>query len=148
MKSFFGNSERLEALRKTLQEWQGTPYVHFAGVKGAGCDCIHFVAKVLEELGAGETRIPWYPKDWHLHSGEELLLNGFKGDPRFFEIDVNSIEDGDIVLFKFGKTCSHCGFYLDDHVYQAITDIGVERRHWRDQHWYKRRRHAFRVVKK
>lgn len=146
MRPYFDKPERLHALAKVLNEWEGTPYAHWTGVKQGGCDCIHFVTRVLEELGVDTWQIPWYPKDWNLHNSEELLLNGMKADPNFLEVDVDAPEDGDIVLFKFGKTCSHSGFYLDEHVYQAITDIGVERRHWQDPQWYKRRRHAFRVM--
>lgn len=146
MQPYFNRPKRLQDLSDILHEWEGTPYAHWTGVKQGGCDCIHFITRVLEELGFPEWQIPWYPKDWHLHNSDELLLNGMRAEPVMLEVDVNRPKDGDIVLFRFGKTSSHAGFYLCEHVYQAITGIGVERRHWQDRQWHKRRTHAFRVM--
>lgn len=143
---YFRTKARLKALEKILGEWEGTPFAHWTGVKQRGCDCIHFIVRVLEECGIAIGPIPWYPKDWHIHNDAELLLNGMLAEPRFMKADVDNPINGDIILYKFGKVSSHSGFYLDDYVYQAITGIGVERRHWIDRAWYKRRSHAFRLM--
>ncbi|MGE3795918.1 MAG: hypothetical protein AB7I38_18610 [Dehalococcoidia bacterium] len=51
-----------------LASWDGTPYMPGQWRKGAGADCVRFVARALEELFGVERRpIPNLPQDssWH-----------------------------------------------------------------------------------
>lgn len=148
MKYYFEDKGKQEELSIILSEWMGTPYRHWAGVKGEGCDCIHLIVRVLEEFGFGPFKVPRYDKDWHIHNNEELLLDGFrKSSLRFDELSP-SVEpmNGDVVLYKFGRVNSHSVIYFMDHVYQSINGIGVERRHWMDRMWHKRKRKIVRIL--
>jgi cell wall-associated NlpC family hydrolase len=122
----------LDQLREEVTSWLGTPYRHWCGVKGMGCDCIHFVARVVEASGLGPFNIPWYPKDWHLHRSEELLREGILSQVTAESVQEADIQNGDITLYRFGRTMSHAAIYLDGHVYGAITNTRVERLHWDD----------------
>ena len=146
MKYFFEPIERQQKLRQILQSWLGTPYRHWAGIKGLGADCIHFVARVLEEMGLGPFSIPRYPKDWHLNRSDELLLEGILRHLRVEDVGFESPENGDIILFRFGKAASHSAIYCDGRIYQAVTDIGVERTDWHDRMWHKRKAYGFRIL--
>ena len=146
MNYFFDKTENQEQLKKILQEWMGTPWRHWCGVKFLGTDCIHFIIRVLEELNFGPFKITPYPKDWNLHHSGEDLLKELKKQLNCIEVDVNNPMNGDIILFFFGKMSSHAGFYMDDHIFQSVTNIGVIRTHWLDQMWYKRKRHALRIL--
>jgi cell wall-associated NlpC family hydrolase len=145
---YFDSQEKQQELKTILDSWIRTPYRHWAGVKGMGTDCIHFVIRVMEETKAVNRKIniPRYPRDWHLHNTEERLLNGILKQLNVDEINVDCPINGDIVLFQFGKTVSHAGIFFNNHVYQAINDVGVEKIHWKEKMWHKRRRHAFRMV--
>ena len=146
MKYFFEDQQKQIELKRVLDEWRGTPFRHWAGVKNQGCDCIHFVTKVFEELGLGPFKIPRYNKDWHLHNMDELLLDGIVSQLLYDDVGFDSPLNGDLMLFKFGKTNSHSAIYYDDHLYQSINDIGVERIHWMDNRWHKRKRFCFRIL--
>ena len=146
MKYFNESEENLRKLKQSLDEWKGTPYKHWCGVKGQGCDCIHFVARVYEEMGYGPFDIKPYPRDWNLHNEEELLFNGIlKQLPcDVLPIDI-PLQNGDVILYKFGKTISHSGIYFNEEVYQALTDMRVEKLHWKDKRWFKRMKYILRV---
>jgi len=150
MNYLFDNKNKAEQLHALLKEWLHTPYRHWCGVKREGCDCIHFIIRILEEFKYGPFHIPQYARDWNRHNKEELLLNEItkqiinKGSGTFGNKDTPV--NGDILLYKFGNTISHVGFFFDAHVYQAINSVGVERIHWKDKTWFKRRRFNLRMV--
>ena len=140
MKHYFEDIEKQEALKTALDGWMGTPYRHWAGVKGEGVDCIHFIVRVLEEVGLGHIKVTRYNADWHIHNNEELLLQGFRDhfEAEEFSPDTEPM-NGDVVLYKFGRTASHSAIYYDNHVYQSINGIGVMRLRWLDKQWHKRK---------
>lgn len=123
MKYFFEDIENQKKLKKILDEWVGTPWRHRCGVKGKGADCIHFVARVLEELGLLIWRdglIPDYAPDWHLHNTRELLKDALEKEVRGEWVNIENPMNGDILLSHYAKAASHAGFYFDGYVYQAI----------------------------
>ena len=114
-----------------------------------GCDCIHFVTAVMTEIGVKPIQgyeIQQYPRDWHVHNNEELLLNGILHQMNVVPMPLTEPMNGDIFLFRFGRVCSHCGIYYNDHVYQAINRIGVKSIHFLDKTWHKRKRYNFRIL--
>lgn len=143
---YFEDVENQKELKAILDSWVDTPYRHHCGVKGLGCDCMHLLARVFQELGLlvwRKNMIPEYPPDWHLHNTEERLLQGIKRELDVEE--VSNLRNGDIMLFHFGKASSHSAIYFDGHIYQAETDIGVRRVQWPDRKWAKRRKYTLRV---
>jgi len=151
VKYFFESKEKQKELGEVLESWENTPFRHWAGVKGLGCDCIHFVTRVMEEVGAspvqGETyKILRYPKDWHLHNGEELLLKGILGQMKVEPVGTLHPINGDILLFKFGEVCSHSSIYYDGRLYHSLTNIGVRKTPYADNKWIKRLKYNFRVL--
>jgi NlpC/P60 family putative phage cell wall peptidase len=93
--------------------WLGTPYHHHARVKGVGVDCAQLCAGVATELGVLDPsiQIENYSTEWHLHNKEEKLLEMLE---RFGCTEVQDLEPGRILCFKFGRVCSHLGIYLGD----------------------------------
>lgn len=149
MKRYFEDQQRQQLLREVLVSWEGTPFRHWCGVKGGGCDCVHLVLRVLEEVGylkPSQVKIPWYPRDWHLHNKKELLLAGVEKYLKYKEVPLMQILNGDIVLFKFGMTNSHAAFFMDDHFYHAIAGIGVRCSSRSDKTWHKRERKGIRLL--
>jgi len=100
---------------RVLDSWLGTPFRHWASVKNRGADCVGFVIGVLIEarwIAPGRIRIPHYPADWHLHSEKSLILEALRAAPEFAEVPLDNLKTGDLVLFQFGKSASHIGFYI------------------------------------
>jgi NlpC/P60 family putative phage cell wall peptidase len=97
-------------------EWLETPYHHHARVKGVGIDCAQLLVAVALDLGLLNERqaqlVPNYPPEWHLHNREEHLLE-------YLElmgcVETSKPGIGDIMCFKFGRTCSHVGIMVNDH---------------------------------
>lgn len=149
---YFDDPLHCEQLGRELMEWLKTPFRHHSGVKGFGVDCIHLVTLAMVNVGAftpdAAERIPAYPKDWHLHNGAELILQGMRELTNCEELPrpLDSPMDGDIYLYRFGKASSHAGVYFRRKVYQAVTDRVAERIDWLDPTWYRRRRYGFRVL--
>jgi len=146
---YFEDPEKQSKLKDVLESWLGTPFRHWSGVKGLGCDCIHFVTGVMTEMGIVHENgyeIQRYARDWHIHNEEELLLEGVRWQFNAEEVSISSPANGDIFLFQFGRTCSHAGIYCDDHIYQAINNIGTRKLPSLDRQWHKRKRYNFRIL--
>jgi putative phage cell wall peptidase, NlpC/P60 family len=90
------------------RSWIGTPYVHQASVKGAGCDCLGLLRGVWREFNGEEAEdIPPYLPDWNVPGGETLR----DGLARHLSpIALAAIAPGDVVLFRMVPRASarHC----------------------------------------
>jgi NlpC/P60 family putative phage cell wall peptidase len=95
------------------RSWIGTPYVHQASVKGAGCDCLGLLRGVWRELNGEEAEdIPPYLPDWNAPGGETLR----DGLARHLSpIALTDIAPGDVVLFRMVPRASarHCAIVGD-----------------------------------
>jgi len=92
--------------------WIGTPYVHQASVKGAGCDCLGLLRGVWREMrGAEAEDIPPYAADWT--GGEETLRDGLAR--HLTAIDLCDIAPGDVALFRMVAhgPAKHCGIIAE-----------------------------------
>lgn len=150
MVEYFKNVNNQRELKRVLEEWVDTPFRHHCGVKGLGCDCIHFVACVFGELKLltlTEKTIPDYPKDWHLHNTRELLEEGILRVLKATKVSLGGQFNGDIILSHFGKAASHAGIYFDGYVYQALNDIGVRKINFNDKKFRKRMKFAYRILR-
>ncbi len=101
--------ERTQIIR-VARSWIGTPYVHQASVKGAGCDCLGLLRGVWRELHGDEpeTALPYSP-DWAEATGEETMRDALARHLR--EIDKRDMAPGDIALFRMlpSGPAKHCG---------------------------------------
>lgn len=95
--------------------WVGTPYIHKARVKQVGVDCAQLVAGIAIDLGLVTPeeieKIPPYEVEFHLHNREERLLDTLKAFG-CVEIPIEQIQPGDILAFKYGRSCSHLGISI------------------------------------
>ena len=81
------------------REWIGTPYMHQASAKQAGCDCLGLVRGVWRALyGAEPEAVPAYTPDWAERAGAETLYAAARGNLR--EIEVSAARPGDVLLFR------------------------------------------------
>ncbi len=150
MTPVFESTDMQDKLRRTLTSWLGTPYRHRAGVKGMGCDCIHFVARVMEELGLLTWRddiMPDYPRDWHIHNTRELLSESIEKEFTVKQQPPGCFANGDILLFHFGKAASHAGIFCDDTIWQAMDRIGVIAMTVQDRIMMRQLRYVYRVMR-
>ncbi len=91
------------------RSWIGTPYVHQASVKGAGCDCLGLLRGVWRELrGAEAEPPPPYSPDWAEAHGQETLRDALVR--HLDEIDPREAAPGDVVLFRMAANgpAKHC----------------------------------------
>jgi NlpC/P60 family putative phage cell wall peptidase len=95
--------------------WLGTPYVHQASAKGAGCDCLGLVRGVWRSLYGGEPEIPpaytpdWNERRWRAAGGEEPLLDAARRN--MTERQGPDFEPGDVLIFRVAADgpAKHCG---------------------------------------
>ncbi|MBF0530629.1 MAG: hypothetical protein HQK55_15460, partial [Deltaproteobacteria bacterium] len=73
-------------------------------------------------------------------------LKGIMAQVRAEETPTSKPMDGDIHLFQFGRTMSHCGVICDDLLYHAVFGTRLIAIPWNDAAWSSRRRKAFRIV--
>ena len=88
---------------EVARSWIGTPYVHQAARRGAGCDCLGLVLGVWRELkGHLPEPVPAYSMDWAEPQGDEELWNAAKRwlIPKPLEDEAS----GDVLLFRMRKT--------------------------------------------
>jgi cell wall-associated NlpC family hydrolase len=100
---------------KIIQEaltWQRTPWHHRACVKGAGVDCVFFLAGVYNAVGLTDIRawqIPYYPADIMLHRNEETVLDVVSR----YAHEVDTPQPADVIVWRFGRIYSHAAIVVD-----------------------------------
>jgi cell wall-associated NlpC family hydrolase len=121
--SYFDSEERQKKLKAILDEWAGTPFRHSCGIKGLGADCLQSVAEIMREVGVSSipNKFPVYEKDWHLHRGQERILESLfnLGQSEEISFDESLLKNGDIIVFRYGRTYSHAGIYFDNLVHHV-----------------------------
>lgn len=100
----------MNAVVLAARGWIGTPYVHQASCRGAGCDCLGLVRGIWRDIhGAEPEPVPGYTADWSEPSGEERLwaaaLRHLLAKP------AGAIAPGDVLLFRMreGGVAKHLG---------------------------------------
>jgi NlpC/P60 family putative phage cell wall peptidase len=94
---------------KAAESWIGTPYHHYAQIKGSGCDCLQLLVAVFTECKLiPEKEWPHYAYDWHMHNSEELYLDGLMK----YAKKTDDPQPGDVAMFKFGRTVSHAAIVI------------------------------------
>lgn len=90
------------------RRWLGTPYVHQAAVRGAGCDCLGLLRGVWRALYGDEPEpVPAYTPDWSEPSRDERLWRAAKRVLRVARTEA----PGDVLLFRMrdGAVAKHLG---------------------------------------
>lgn len=90
--------------------WLGTPYIHQASCRGAGCDCLGLLRGIWRELyGAEPEAIPAYTMDWSEPAGEERLWAAAMR--HLAEKPCGAAAPGDVLLFRMrdGGVAKHVG---------------------------------------
>lgn len=88
-----------KAILAEARDWIGTPYVHQASAKGAGCDCLGLVRGVWRAFyGAEPEAAPAYTPDWAERCGRETLLAAARR--HLGGIPLSSAAPGDVLLFR------------------------------------------------
>ena len=150
MAYYFTDAKHQQDLKKVMDEWLNTPYIHQSGVKHLGCDCIFFVKCVYEETGAifvPRKLIPDYAKDWYMHNPRELIEEALSKFPRLQKVDnVKNLLNGDIIGYHLGQATAHLGIYFDNQVYQALNRIGVKKICFSDRLLHKRISFVYRLL--
>jgi NlpC/P60 family putative phage cell wall peptidase len=103
------------AVLAEAREWIGTPYVHQASAKGAGCDCLGLVRGLWRALyGAEPEAPPAYTPDWAERAGAETLLEAARRHLR--EVAVSEAAPGDVLLFRMHAQApvKHCAVLDED----------------------------------
>jgi cell wall-associated NlpC family hydrolase len=103
------------AIVKEALSWEGTPWHHHQGVKGAGVDCVQFLLKVGQAVDA-------IPTDILVENYEPLARGSFlvRHLNQWLEPlqQGATIFPGDVMLFGVGGLDTHVGIVIDD--YQFI----------------------------
>ena len=100
----------MSAVVLAARGWIGTPYLHQASVKGAGCDCLGLLRGVWREVfGAEPERVPPYSMDWAEPQGIEVLLGA--AQRHLVEKPVADAAPGDVLVFRMrsGAVAKHVG---------------------------------------
>lgn len=103
----------MSAVVRAARGWIGTPYVHQAAVKGAGCDCLGLLRGVWREvLGAEPEAVPAYSMDWSEPQGDERLWRAAERHLR--PKTVADVALGDVLLFRMrsGGVAKHLGLQV------------------------------------
>ena len=100
----------MNAVVTAARGWIGTPYLHQASVRGAGCDCLGLLRGVWREVfGAEPEAVPPYTMDWAEPQGTEVLLGAARR--HLVEKPVADVAPGDVLVFRMraGAVAKHVG---------------------------------------
>ena len=100
----------MNAVIASARGWIGTPYVHQASRRGAGCDCLGLLRGIWREvIGPEPEPVPAYSMDWSEPQGSECLwqavLRHFAPKPK------HKAALADVLLFRMreGAVAKHLG---------------------------------------
>ncbi|MEX0301009.1 MAG: NlpC/P60 family protein [Leisingera sp.] len=83
--------------------WIGTPYVHQASCKGAGCDCLGLIRGLWREIRGSEPESPpAYTMDWSEPQGAEALWQAARR--HLVEKPLQDAAPGDVLLFRMRES--------------------------------------------
>lgn len=99
------------AVIREAETWLGTRYHHMGRIKGAGVDCLMFLAEVYAAVGLIESvvDIPYYRPDFMQHRNDETYLEGILK----YGHEIESPRMADVVLYKWGRVFSHGGIVVE-----------------------------------
>ncbi|MEY8802837.1 NlpC/P60 family protein [Leisingera sp. XS_AS12] len=92
------------------RRWIGTPYVHQASCRGAGCDCLGLIRGLWRELLGAEPELPpAYTMDWSEPQGAEALWQA--AARHLTAKPLQQAAPGDVILFRMraGSVAKHLG---------------------------------------
>lgn len=101
------------AILREAREWIGTPYVHQASAKGAGCDCLGLVRGVWRAVLGPEPQSPGpYTPDWAERGGGEHLLEAAQR----WLLPAPWPAPGDVLLFRIAPDApaKHCAILTQE----------------------------------
>jgi len=104
-----------EKVAGKAKEWadEKVKYRH-RGVTRTGCDCSGLLIGIMRELGYLKNFIyPVYPLDWNLHGfvKKHNYITEYIGKYAN-QIEKETKQPGDILLFKYVKVICHTGIYI------------------------------------
>ena len=89
-----------DAIVAEARRWIGTPYMHQASLRGAGCDCLGLVRGVWRAVVGPEPEAAGaYAPDWAEASLEERLADA--GGRYFVPVARDAFQAGDVLLFRW-----------------------------------------------
>jgi len=119
------------AVVAAAKSWLRTPFHHGGRIKGVGVDCVQLLMATYEEAGvASVAPLAPYAIDWFLHENDERYLDGLNAYTAALA-PKTPLADGDIALFKYGRSVSHAGILVDvtahapPFMVHAFRSIGV-----------------------
>ena len=119
---------------KVIEEarrWLGTPYVHQASCRGAGCDCLGFIRGVWNALNDDPAEVPPpYRPDWAEAGGQETLLEA--AHRLLIEVPQASAQPGDIMIFRMSEDspAKHCAIISgENRMIHSYDNHGVVESH-------------------
>ncbi len=102
------------AIVREARAWIGTPYLHGASVKGAGCDCLGLLRGVWRAVEGDEpVAVPRYSADWDEPQRQEVLQAAARLHLR--EVALGAARPGDVLLFRMraGAVAKHLGIQTE-----------------------------------
>lgn len=131
------------------RSWIGTPYVHQASAKRAGCDCLGLIRGLWRELYGAEPEAPpaytpdWNERHWKKNGGEALLdaaRRNMIARPQIQYKEGLSFEPGDVLIFRVAHDgpAKHCGVatsptqFIHAYAGRAVVESSLNR-WWRER---------------
>ena len=107
-----------DKILSVARSWINTPWVHHQRAKGLGADCVGFINGVFDELGL---QLP--PIDNYRRTPEKDQLLKFINSLSF-TVEKDTIEAGNVLVFKVGLIPHHVGFSTGKGLIHADYSVG------------------------
>lgn len=126
--------EQRDAVVTEARSFVDTPFVHQAGVKGAGVDCAHLISCVYASLGyMPAIKYPVYGKDFFKHTDNEEKFIVETAKLYFDEIKEEDALPGDWMAVKIARAYAHCAIITE--VANGKPSKGINAWPVRDKVW-------------
>lgn len=127
------DKQLVDLMRIEAQGWIGTPHRNKMRKKGVGVDCINYVCACYTAIGL-HYDLKNYDVNLGLHKYSGQIQNAILATGLFEQVETP--QDGDILVFKEIKYSSHTGLFLDNKVWHAMANRLVSAQpfvHWKNE---------------
>ncbi len=135
----YSNEIKRKALILKARSYLGVRFCHQGRSRVEGFDCVGLICHVLKDVGVNIKSHQNYvrrPKRGALL--QAALEAGFVQKPYVSHEKIFDLQQGDILLFHFGKRIEHAAFYTDIGILHADEKSGKIIEHRLDDRWEKR----------
>lgn len=121
-------AERIALAQVSCNKWHGVKHCNRMAIPGVGIDCVQLIREILADAGVIEAcSFGDYDVIDGMHNVSQRLSNAVQFALDVESVGLDTVQFGDIAIFRTGKRSGHIGFCTGKNIYHALANLCVTR---------------------